>query len=79
MIIPIRLDLADKSPASEPTDTLRLIERIRAGEVAAFEELYRWYWTRLYNFAFRYLRSAEDAEEVVQELADIIRNGVCEK
>lgn len=47
---------------------LQLVERIRAGDVAAFEELYRRYWTRLYNFAFRYLRSAEDAEEVVQEV-----------
>jgi len=66
--IPIRLDATDDSLSSEPTDTLRLIERVRAGEVAAFEALYRQYWTRLYNFAFRYLRSTEDAEEVVQEV-----------
>ena len=42
--------------------------RIRAGDLAAFESLYRGYWERLYAFAFRYLRSKEDAEEIVQEV-----------
>ena len=31
--------------------------RIRAGDLDAFEALYRGYWERLYAFAFRYLRS----------------------
>jgi RNA polymerase sigma-70 factor (ECF subfamily) len=44
------------------------VERIRAGDPAAFEALYRAYWERLYVFAFRYLRSKEDAEEIVQEV-----------
>src|SRR5213594_4269648 len=42
--------------------------RIRAGDLGAFEALYRGYWERLYAFAFRYLRSKEDAEEIVQEV-----------
>jgi RNA polymerase sigma-70 factor (ECF subfamily) len=42
--------------------------RIRAGDVEAFEGLYRAYWERLYAFAFRYMHSKEDAEEVVQEV-----------
>ena len=44
------------------------VERIRAGDPAAFEALYRAYWERLYAFAFRDLRSKEDAEEIVQEV-----------
>jgi len=44
------------------------VERIRAGAVDAFEALYRAYWERLYAFAFRYMHSKEDAEEVVQEV-----------
>jgi RNA polymerase sigma-70 factor (ECF subfamily) len=44
------------------------VERVRAGDSAAFEALYRAYWERLYAFAFRYLRSKEDAEEIVQEV-----------
>ena len=43
-------------------------DRIRAGDMDAFEALYRRYWERLYSFAFRYLRSKEDAEEVTQDV-----------
>src|SRR2546429_607737 len=43
-------------------------DRIRAGDVDAFEALYRKYWQPLYAFAFRYVRSKEDAEEVAQEV-----------
>ncbi len=44
------------------------VDRIRAGDVNAFEALYRKYWQRLHAFAFRYVRSKEDAEEVVQDV-----------
>ena len=44
------------------------VDRIRAGDLAAFESLYRAYWARLYAFAFRYVRSKEDAEDVTQEV-----------
>src|SRR5438477_2730235 len=44
------------------------VDRIRAGDVDAFGALYRTYWQRLYVFAFRYVRSKEDAEEVVQDV-----------
>src|SRR6266571_7935195 len=43
-------------------------DRIRAGHMDAFEALYRMYWERLYAFAFRYLRSQQDAEDAVQEV-----------
>ena len=43
-------------------------DRIRAGDMDAFEALYRTYWQRLYAFAFRYVQSREDAEEVTQEV-----------
>src|SRR5216110_1806332 len=43
-------------------------ERIRAGDIAAFETLYRTYWQRLFAFAFRYVQLKEDAEEIVQEV-----------
>jgi len=49
-------------------DERALVDRIRAGDMDAFEALYRRYWERLYAFAFRYLRSKEDAEEIVQEV-----------
>jgi RNA polymerase sigma-70 factor (ECF subfamily) len=43
-------------------------DRIRAGDMEAFEALYRAYWQRLYVFAFRYGHVKEDAEEVVQDV-----------
>jgi RNA polymerase sigma-70 factor (ECF subfamily) len=44
------------------------VERVRAGDIEAFEGLYRAYWERLYAFAFCYMHAKEDAEEVVQEV-----------
>ena len=44
------------------------VDRIQTGDTYAFEALYRRYWERLYAFAFRYLRSKEDSEEIVQEV-----------
>ena len=44
------------------------VERIRAGDLNAFEALYRTYWPRLYAFAFRYLHSKDDAQDVTQEV-----------
>jgi RNA polymerase sigma-70 factor, ECF subfamily len=43
---------------------LRLIE----GDGIAFEKIYYLYVERVYYFALRYLRSAADAEEMVQEV-----------
>src|SRR6266480_7837595 len=44
------------------------VDRIRAGDLDAFESLYRAYWQPLYAFAFRYVRSRHDAEDVAQEV-----------
>ncbi len=44
------------------------VDRIRGGDVDAFEALYRAYWERLYAFAFRYVQSQDDAEDVAQEV-----------
>lgn len=49
-------------------DDQALVHRIRAGDVSAFEQLYRNFWSKLYNFAFRYVQSTEEAEDVVQEV-----------
>lgn len=54
-------------PPPDPTDA-RLIERVRGGDVAAFELLYRRYWTRLYEFCFRYVQSGDEAADIVQEV-----------
>jgi len=45
-----------------------LIERVKSGDVNAFDQLFNTYSQKLYGFAMRYLKSEADAEEVVQEL-----------
>jgi RNA polymerase sigma-70 factor (ECF subfamily) len=47
-----------------------LVERVKAGDVRAFEMLHRRYYTRIYRFAFMRLGNAEDA-------ADVASNAFC--
>ena len=61
---------AERSPDDLSAEAVEraLVDRIRAGDMDAFETLYRSYWQRLYAFAFRYVRSKPDAEDVTQEV-----------
>jgi RNA polymerase sigma-70 factor (ECF subfamily) len=52
-----------------------LVARVCEGDIGAFEELFRAYWSPLCSFAHGYLRSMDDAEETVQTVfARIWRN-----
>ncbi|MCA6079216.1 RNA polymerase sigma-70 factor [Fulvivirga sedimenti] len=44
-----------------------IAERIKNGDRAAFEGLFHEYYTGLCHYAFKYIRDAEDAEEIVQD------------
>ena len=44
------------------------VKSLKQGDVKAFDELYIKYSQRLYNFSVKYLKSTEEAEEVVQEV-----------
>src|SRR5882762_2110693 len=57
-----------RDAATTDADERVLADRIRGGDMDAFEALYRAYWQRLYAFAFRYGHVKEDAEEVVQDV-----------
>ena len=62
-------DWGDRPDEETPAlDTAGIVSQIRAGNVSAFEALYKRYWLPLAQFAFRYVRSAEEAEEVVQDV-----------
>src|SRR5262245_46840497 len=47
---------------------LELAQRCRAGDDAAFEELYRQYAGRLFNLAWRMAGSSYAAEDLLQEI-----------
>jgi len=47
---------------------LELAARVRAGDGAAFEELYAQHATRLYNLAARMMGSSQDADDSLQDI-----------
>ncbi|MEN6455835.1 MAG: RNA polymerase sigma-70 factor [Prolixibacteraceae bacterium] len=46
---------------------IQLIQAFKKGDTQAFELLFKLYHKRLYYFLFGFLKSREDAEEIVQE------------
>ncbi len=44
------------------------VKNLKQGDKKAFDDLFKKYSPRLYNFSVKYLKSAEEAEEVVQEV-----------
>ena len=45
-----------------------LFENITKGNLKAFEELFRKYYSLLCNYAFKYLRDMDKCEEIIQDL-----------
>ncbi len=45
-----------------------LVERLIKGDVNAFDEVYKRYALKLYAFSLKYLKSKEEAEELVQSV-----------
>lgn len=53
---------------AEKEDNQNLVRLLQKGDVAAFDALFEVYSSRLYTFAFKYLKNETDAEELVQEV-----------
>ncbi|MGB9588135.1 MAG: RNA polymerase sigma factor, partial [Armatimonadota bacterium] len=51
----------------EKTLESELVRLAKAGNMPAFETLYRTYNSRVYNFAMQLVGSAEDARDLTQE------------
>lgn len=49
-------------------DDQHLLDRLGSDDPQAFEDIYRRYWKRLYDFACTKTRDTDTAEEIVQEL-----------
>ena len=58
------------TPAAAPSraDELALVEQCRAGDLAAFETIYRTHSGRLYSVACRVVGNPTDAEDLLQEI-----------
>jgi RNA polymerase sigma-70 factor (ECF subfamily) len=59
---------ADAPSSSSPSPEPGQLERIRAGDERAFEELFKSYYPTLCTFVDGYVRSRDTAEELVQAL-----------
>src|SRR5690606_23428323 len=57
-----------KMPVTSYAADVRLAERCRAGDLAAFEDLYHTHGGRLYAVAYRMVGHADDAEDLLQEV-----------
>lgn len=53
---------------SELFDDIELVEKLQKGDINAFDLIYEKYSGKLYAFGLKYLRSAEEAEELVQSV-----------
>lgn len=59
--------LAPSSDENAPDLDTALAKRVREGDGAAFEALFRAYFPRLASLAFAYVKSRETAEDLVQD------------
>jgi RNA polymerase sigma-70 factor (ECF subfamily) len=50
------------------TSDNELIERLQKGDIEAFDQIYDRYSLKLYSFGLKYLRSDDEAEELVQSV-----------
>jgi RNA polymerase sigma-70 factor, ECF subfamily len=58
--------LSQPPETATPLEDRALVARVRSGDAGAYEQLFRRYWDSLYNVAFRFMRAADDAEDIVQ-------------
>jgi DNA-directed RNA polymerase specialized sigma24 family protein len=56
----------DPSASGDPARDVVLVERVRAGDEAAFELIFREHARALLDFAYRCTGSADDADDIVQ-------------
>lgn len=52
---------------SHTNNESQLVKRLKSGDPEAFNQLFNEYSSRLYHFAYGYLKSKDEAEELVQE------------
>jgi len=57
-----------QQPKSDPADTRRWVQRLKAGDQKAFENIFFQYHKMLRAFAFAELKSEDMAEDAVQEV-----------
>ncbi|MCF6333804.1 MAG: RNA polymerase sigma-70 factor [Draconibacterium sp.] len=52
----------------EPTSDYELVDKLREGDLEAFDLIFKKYGDRLFGFALKYLKSKEETEGLVQDV-----------
>lgn len=52
----------------ESTSDYKLVDKLQKGNVDAFDQIFKKYGDRLFGFVFKYLKSKEETEELVQDV-----------
>jgi len=63
----LKIKLKDLDSTIKHIDYLA-VQKLKQGDIKAFDELFNKYSQRLYNFSLKYLKEDEGAEDVVQEV-----------
>ena len=53
---------------NEPTSDYILVEKLRKGDLEAFDRIFEKYGDRLFGFALKYLKSKEETEGLIQDV-----------
>jgi RNA polymerase sigma-70 factor (ECF subfamily) len=53
---------------NEHQSDFELVEKLQKGDLDAFDQIFKKYGPRLFGFAFKYLKSKEDTESLVQDV-----------
>jgi RNA polymerase sigma-70 factor (ECF subfamily) len=57
-----------EAPVEEPETDAQLVRRCASGDAAAWEQIVQRFHRRIYNLCYRFSGSAEDAEDLTQEV-----------
>ena len=53
---------------NERTSDSKLVEKLQMEDIEAFDQIFKRYSNKLYGFAFKYLKSKEETEELIQDI-----------
>lgn len=59
--------MSDDSP-TQPADVDRVIERCLEGDQAAWEQVVRQHWRKVFNVAYKFVGKHDEAEDLTQEI-----------
>jgi RNA polymerase sigma-70 factor, ECF subfamily len=64
-------------PAAQPPSPDQLVERACAGDAAAWDTIVRSYWRKVFNVAYRFVGTHDEAEDLTQDIFLKVFRSIC--